>query len=358
MLKPSVFRRCVKKTSAMSCGIPVDILGRLPLFTRRKYDWGLIYPLLTVLSGEQDKMEGRTASNGSVQEDEEADERCDRRLASDVFVYLAYVCEENGSTCQPVLTAGQLISHGTVWCTSMDVHAKHSSDLVRFLDVLCQPFAFELRRKLLFHCMNESTSEEIVLAPLYTECLSDPVPTSYAAMIGPSGREAAPRLVNDVGPESWPRAWKVHDGSKPFDSWPDHVSGQSLDLRKWEWEPDPVDVGKSVVEVAWNAFLFLVRSSEEQVDLRTFADRLEAGRKTEGVVSIYLTSKDGRAFACALQIDDLIALSVWSHESLATTASKKWVGEPELVDLLRDCLQRFLFPPLPKVGDDGKVEPW
>ena len=75
-------------------------------------------------------------------------------------------------------------------------------------------------------------------------------------------------------------------------------------------------------------------------------------------VRVRFTSKDWKSFACVVQMDDLLVLSVWTEDSMARTSSKKWGGGQQLSDLLQDCLQRFYFPSLPKMGDDGQVAPW
>ena len=358
-LNPNVFSQRAKPTSVMDSASPDEVFSRLPLFGNRKHDWALLYPVVNVLLGQHAKIAERKAS---------ATDSSLECISSDVFTYTAYLCDDITGDCQPVVTAGQLGSRADMWCTTLEVHAKHSSDVVRFLDLIGQPFAFELRRKIFFHCTNENDGD-VVLPPMYVDSLKDAVPTACPALIGRRGETPAPRLVNDIGPESWPRAWKLHDGSQPFDVWPRHVRGKALDLRHWSWEPNEEETGLSVVEVAYNAFLFVVRSSEEQVDLRAVIGRVDTSASAavgEGqthvqsgdVPCVYVTSKDWKSFACVVQMDDLLVLSVWTEDSMARTSSKKWGGGQQLSDLLQDCLQRFYFPSLPKMGDDGQVAPW
>ena len=320
---------------------PDEVLSRLPVFAKRKYDWALVYPLINLLSEQHAK----------ISKDQKTD------ITSDVFLYAAYAWDTITKECQPVVTAGQVDCH-SIWCTSLEVHAKHSSDMVRLLDLIGQPFALDLRRKLFFHCMN-SNAGEVLLPPMYLESLKDAVPTACPTMIARCGETPVPRLVNDVGPESWPRAWKLNEGSKPFDAWPDHVRGKALDLREWSWEPSEQEVALPVKEVAYNAFLFVLRSSEEQVDLRALIeDQVHADTTDKAVPCVCVTSADWKDFACVMQLDDLLVLSVWTHDTMARTSSKKWCGGQRLSDLLQDCLQRFYFPSLPTIDTDGRVQPW
>ena len=337
----------------MNNGIPTDFLSCLPLFTKRSNDWTWLYPLVNVLAEQRENLPPAESGKTDVN--------------SDVYLYAAYVVEGAGlgedeptwTECQPVVCAGQAVDGHTMLGSSLRVHAKNWSDLGRFLDVVGQPFAHDLRRKIMFHATSEPAAK-VLLAPMYAECLHDSVPTSYPVLIGLEEAKA-PRLVNDVGPESWPRAWKLHDGSKPFEAWPDYSKGAPLDLRGWLWEPDVAEVPFKVNEVAWNAFLFLLRASEEQFDLRAVAESVEAAssadkRETANCSSIYVPAEDLRAFACVAQLGNLLVVSVFTGDSRAKTSSKKWRGPGEVSDLLKDCLQLFCFPPLPLVHADGRVE--